>query len=84
MGEVGRAEKPLRVTINGGHVRVAIGQRPKVEGEDVLGKAFGQNIRVKDDRLNPRFDCVGAHSFLTANGREYMRILPLHSSARPL
>ena len=64
VGEVGRAKELLRVAIDGGHLFVAVGKRPQVEREDVLGKIGRENVRVKLDRLDPRFDDVDSHSRL--------------------
>jgi hypothetical protein len=63
-GDVGHTEEVFGIAVCRWNARLAIGQEAKVEREDVLGEALGNDIGVKGNHLHPWPNAYCAHGYL--------------------
>ena len=85
VGQVGRPEEVLRVTIDRGHVAGCRRQRPEVEGEDVLREVLGQDIRDEASTVSTQGPMTGVrHGFGSCFGSvaEKIRTTPIAPLSR--
>lgn len=60
--DVGGPEKMLGLAVHHRDVRIAIGERAKVQREDVLGEVLREHVGMKRDDFDPGRDAIGIHA----------------------